>query len=94
MHRNYANHFPPLPSGGVQALGVNLTYIESRPSISKPREEYDFYVDCQCDRTTLAQLVKQLEAFAVRVSVKTANPEEDEGLWGYPGYLISFFIII
>ena len=78
----------------MQALDVNLTYIESRPSISKPSEEYDFYVDCQCDRATLAQLVKQLEAFAVKVSVKTANLEEDEGLRGYPGYLISFFIIM
>ena len=57
-----------------------MTHIESRPSVSKPGQEYDFYVDCQCDRATLTRLVEELEGFAVKVSVKTENPEEDEGV--------------
>ena len=68
----------------VQNLGVNLTHIESRPSITNPGQEYDFYLDCQCDRDTLARLVQELEGFAVKVSVKTVNPEEDEGVQGCP----------
>lgn len=37
----------------IQKLGINLTHIESRPSITNPDEEYDYYIDCEMEgRTT------------------------------------------
>ena len=67
---------------------MNMTHIESRPSLSNPGAQYDFYIDCDCDRKTLVQLVEDLKKFAVSVSIKTMSPEEeDEG--GYCAHLCT-----
>ena len=57
-----------------------MTHIESRPSSDHPNEEYDFYVDCACDRETLVKLSNELKTFAIQVTVKTGKPENDEGV--------------
>ena len=58
-----------------------MTHIESRPSLSHPGERYDFYVDCECSRETLIQLVEDLKKFALAVTIKTMTPEgDDEGM--------------
>ena len=55
-----------------------MTHIESRPSLSHPGEQYDFYVDCKCNRETLIQLVEDLKKFALAVTIKTMTPEGDD----------------
>ena len=73
MHKFPISHHPLL-----QNLGVNMTHIESRPSLSHPGEQYDFYIDCECNRETLIQLVEDLKKFALAVTIKTMTPEGDD----------------
>ena len=63
----------------MQELGVSLSHIESRPSKIHAGSEYDFYVDCMCTEQQKDVLVERLKACALRVSVLSREPSQDEG---------------
>ena len=64
-----------------QSLDVNLTHIESRPSITNPGQEYDFYIDCECAADVKEELLKQLKTVSLSHRVMARTPSEDEGEW-------------
>ena len=63
----------------LKKLGVNLTHIESRPSVNNADKEYDFYMDCDCESSVKDGFQTQLKAVAVSVRVMARTPSEDEG---------------
>ena len=65
-----------------QSLDVNLTHIESRPSITNPGQEYDFYIDCECAADVKEELLKELKTVSLSHRVMARTPSEDEGEWG------------
>ena len=56
-----------------------MTHIESRPSRSKPDEEYDFYVDCECAEQSKEEVTSKLSAYATNVTLHVCSPKSDEG---------------
>ena len=58
---------------------MNLTHIESRPSVNNAGTEYDFYMDCDCESSVKEEFLTQLKAVAVSVRVMARTPSEDEG---------------
>ena len=64
-----------------QSLDVNLTHIESRPSITSPGKEYDFYIDCECEADVKDEFLRQLKTVSLSLRVMARTPSEDEGEW-------------
>ena len=56
-----------------------MTHIESRPSKANPGKQYDFYIDCEVSKKTMDELLAQLKAIVVDVSVYSRSPEKDQG---------------
>ena len=72
----------------LQDHGVKLTHIESRPSMSKPGEEYDYYVDCECAEQSKEEVMSKLSACATNVTLHVRSPKSDEGKTLYASSLL------
>ena len=59
---------------------MNLTHIESRPSVNNAGKEYDFFMDCECDASVKEDFLSQLNTLALSVRVLARTPSEDEGV--------------
>ncbi|CAI8014194.1 hypothetical protein GBAR_LOCUS8910, partial [Geodia barretti] len=74
-------------------LSVNLTHIESRPSVNNAGNEYDFFMDCKCEASVKEDFLSQLKSLALSVKVLARTPSEDEGTFlSYIGYSLFFSI--
>ncbi|CAI8014195.1 Phenylalanine-4-hydroxylase [Geodia barretti] len=62
-------------------LSVNLTHIESRPSVNNAGNEYDFFMDCKCEASVKEDFLSQLKSLALSVKVLARTPSEDEVPW-------------
>jgi phenylalanine-4-hydroxylase len=62
-------------------LSVNLTHIESRPSVNNAGKEYDFFMDCECEASVKEDFLSQLKSLALSVKVLARTPSEDEVPW-------------
>ena len=60
---------------------MNLTHIESRPSISNAGMEYDFFMDCECQTPSKEEFLTKLRGLAMSVRVMARSPSENEGKW-------------
>ena len=58
---------------------MNLTHIESRPSISNLGMEYDFFMDCECQIPSKKEFLSKLREVATSVRDMARSPSENEG---------------
>lgn len=61
-----------------EAMDINLSHIESRPSRTSPGVEYDFYVRCGCSEDEKADLVARLKRYSTGVRIVQEEPGRSE----------------